>query len=205
MRPDPTPPAAPPASDATKPNPPKTFAAPRLPEPYGRIVTTVFDMPDPFEEFTRLRDELSFSAVKPSRADYGTVVDALDDAEKNAHRAVELVVNFEAVAAAFEMDAVALSGPMREQAKARLEQEKRDEFEKAKAELGSKAPTGKQITEADVLAAVASMFPDDARELAISREKTKGALEAARSLAARWAERARDLRVMVGTVRNAPH
>jgi hypothetical protein len=103
------------------------------------------------------------------------------------------------------MDTLAISGPLRERARNQLEKEKREEYEKLKEQLGSKAPTGKQITEGDVAAAVASMFPDEARELEMNRTKTKGALEACRSLAARWAERARDLRVMVGTVRSAPH
>jgi hypothetical protein len=102
-----------------------TAATPRLPEPYGRIVTTVFDMPDPYAEFEHLRADLEFSKVEPSRADYGTVIDALDDAEKNAHRAVELVVNFEAVSAAFEMDTLAISGPLRERARSQLEKENR--------------------------------------------------------------------------------
>lgn len=174
-----------------------------MPDSYERIVTTVFDMPDPHEEFRRLREDLELSAIRPSAASYGAVVDALDQAEKNAQRAVELVANFELAHEAFLMDELAISGPLRERAKAQLEKEKREEFERLKAEVGSKASTGKQITEADVLAAVASMFPDEARVLASRKAEGKGALDSVKSLAFRWAERARDLRAMVQTVRNA--
>jgi hypothetical protein len=176
-----------------------------MPGPYERIVTTVFDLPEPHQEFERLRTELQLTDVRASSASYGQVVDALDQAEKNAQSAVELKVNFEAVQKAFEMDALVISGPLRERAKETLEQEKRDEFEKQKAVHGSKAPTGKQITEADVEACLASMFPDEARVLAQRGAEAKGALEATKSLAERWAERARDLRMMVSTVRGQSH
>lgn len=202
-----TPPAAPEPPKAPKfqTTPYGEFVPPRMPGPYERIVTTVFDMPDPHEEFQRLRNELQLTDVRASSASYGQVVDALDQAEKNAQRAVELKVNFEATQKAFEMDALAISGPLRERAKEALEQEKRDEFQKMKDLLGSKAPTGKQITEADVAACMASMFPDEARILAQREAEAKGSLEATKSLADRWAERARDLRMMVGTVRNTSH
>lgn len=170
-------------------------------EGYERIVASVFDMPEPHEEYQRLRTELDLGAVRPSRADYGTVVDALDRAEQNAQRAVELLVNFELAHEAFEMDALVVSGPLREAATQRLEEEKRESFELAKKEMGSKAPSGKQITEADVAAAVASMFPDEWRDVSLRRTEVKGALDAAKSLATRWQERARDLRAMVSTVR----
>lgn len=185
---------------------PGGFKPPRMPAPYERIVTTVFDMPAPHDEFVRLRQELELQSVKASQASYGIVVDALDRAELNAQQAVELVVNFELVTAAFEQDTLAISGPLRERAREQLEKEKREEYEKLKAEIGSKAPTGKQITDGDVKAAVASMFPDEARILAQREAEGKGALDAAKSLAARWAERARDLRAMVSTVRGGgPH
>lgn len=179
------------------------YQLPRMPKSYERIVTTVFDMPDPHEEFSRLRQELELNAVKPSNANYGDLVDALDQAEKNAQRAVELVANFNLAHEAFIMDELAISGPLRERAKGALEKEKREEFERAKAELGSKAPGGKQITEADVAAAVASMFPDEARALAQRVAEGKGALLSVKSLADRWAERAKDLRAMVSTTRAA--
>lgn len=182
---------------------PGKFKPPRMPQSYERIVTTVFDLPDPHEAFTLLRQELELSVVRPSNATYGDIVDALDQAEKNAQRAVELVANFNLAHEAFEMDELAMSGSYREQAKARLEADKRTEFEANKATMGSKASSGKQITEDDVRGAVASMFPDEARVLATRRAEAKGALLAVKSLADRWAERAKDLRVMVQTTRAA--
>jgi hypothetical protein len=172
-----------------------------MPPPYERIVTSVFDMPDPDQEFKKLREELELSKVRPSQASYGVVVDALDVAEINAQRAVELVVNFELVTSAFEEDILAVSGPLRERAKEQLEKEKLEAYEQAKAQIGSKAPTGKQITNDDITAAVSSMFPDEARAVAHRKAQAKGALEAAKSLAERWKERARDLRAMVSTTR----
>lgn len=174
---------------------------PALPPPYQRIVTHVFDMPAPDEQFLRLRQELDLGTIKPSNASYGDVVDALDQAEKNAQAAVELLANFKVALAAFEMDALATRGPLRERAKERLAEIRREEFEANKAQMGSKASAGKQITEADVDAALASMFPDEARELDIRRAQAKGACDSAESLVYRWAERARDLREMVRTIR----
>jgi hypothetical protein len=179
------------------------FDVPRMPASYERIVTSVFDLPDPHASFRQLRDDLELSEVRPSRASYGVVVDALDAAELNAQKAVELVVNFKLVVAAFEEDALAISGPLREQVKAQLEKEKREQYEADKERMGAKAPTGKQITNDDIAAALAGMFPDEARALSQRRAEASGALEAAKSLAERWSERARDLRAMVSTTRGA--
>lgn len=179
------------------------FEPPKMPPSFERIVTTVFDVPEPDKEFARLRLELEMTQIKPSRADYGTIVDSLDQAEKNAQAAVELVANFELAYEAFCIDELAMSGAYRERAKAELDKQRQEEFLKSKEAMGSKASAGKQITEADVAAAVASMFPDEARILAERRAQAKGARDSVRSLAERWAERAKDLRAMVSTTRAA--
>lgn len=177
----------PPAVD----KPAAPFAAQAMPSMgagYERIITKIFDVGDPEALYEVLREGLQ-SAVRPSASDYGTIVDDLDTAERNAQCAVELLVNAQLAYEIFDLDAQEINGALRDRARQQLEGEK---------EAGDRK---KSITEADVNGAVVGMFPDEARELAGRRERAKGAVEVMRSLANRWQERARDLRVMTQTAR----
>jgi hypothetical protein len=140
------------------------------------------------EVFRRLRGSLELD-VRASGANYGVLLDKLDQAERNAQEAVELLVNAQLAAEVLEIDVSALRAPMRQGARERLQQERK---------------TGdKPITEGDVSAAIISLYPDEVRDLAVREAKAKGMTESIRSLAERWKERARDLRVMVQTARGA--
>ena len=164
----------------------------KLPKPtmgtFDPIVRTVFSLGDPGPIFTRLREELGLG-MKASRADYGTQVDALDLAERNAQEAVELLVNAQVKLELYEIDAGVIVAALRQRAIDDLE--------------ATKTKGGKSITEGDVKARMATMFPDEWREVEGGTARAKGGVEVVRSLSERWKERARDLRTMVQTARGA--
>jgi len=154
---------------------------------YDRVVDRVFRI-DADGEYAQLETRLKLS-MRASRADYGSVVDALDEAEDLARRAMALYVNGKVAVAAFEIDARVIEGALREQAVSGLEAEK---------ERGERK---KAITEGDVDGRIASMFPDEYRDLAVKRSKAKEVCVYFERLAELWKERARDLRAMVGNAR----
>ena len=190
----PTPAEPPPKSSSTPAEPPDDgnpgfhddYNPPSLPPNYDKIVRTVFTMPEPHEVHARLRKGLQMS-MRPSRADYGIIVDALDEAESNAQDAVDLLVNAELVLELFEIDARVIEASLRKRAVERM---------KAEREKGDKPHT-----EADVKAAIATLFPDEHRDLERRRAEAKGGIDSVRSLADRWREKVRDLRAMTQATR----
>lgn len=158
-------------------------------EGYGRIVATAFAIDAPDVTYAQLKQDLTFG-FDATQADYGTMLNQLDRAEANAQLAAELLVNAKVTRQILEIDLDVFDGAMREKAVAQLN-----------AEYQRKERRSPTI--ADIEGAIAMMFPDQYRASSRRRVEMKGTVEAIESLANRWNERARDLRVMVQTARGS--
>lgn len=157
---------------------------------YDRIIDTLFKL-DVVEIYEECKAALSMRGQRASRADYGTLVDELDNAEEIASKAAELTANAHVQKATFEIDADIIESGMRDRARAHMEQEKAD---------GTR--TG-NITQKDVDLYAKSYFADEWRALEVKREKVKQTVNRFDRLYTQCAERAKDLRQMVAGSRKA--
>ncbi len=162
---------------------------------HARIVDHLFEMEDPHEVYSRVRQGLSFGG-RASSMGYGALADALDEAEKNAADAFQLLINTKLAADTLEMDAKVIYAGMRDQALAELMEMKAT----SKKETGS---AGKAIAKDDIESIMATKFHDEFRTLEITRAQTRRTVAALEDLAERARERAKDLRALVGKARDA--
>lgn len=149
---------------------------------YERIIARTFDI-DEWAEFEAIESALRVG--NPTRAEYGILVTALDDAEDNARRAHRLYCNAVVAHELFEVDARVIEAGMRDQASAELEREKVEGSR-------SKAPTI-----ADIEARMATLFTDEVRSLAERRAKAKQSVAHLERIADLWRSKCRSLQVMV--------
>ncbi len=154
---------------------------------YDRIVERVFAV-DPWASYEQLERDIKLPGPA-HRADYATIVDALDKCEDNAREAHRVFIAAKVAADRFEADAIVLAVDMRTQATQALEAEK---------ERGERK---KQITDADVESRIAALFPDEWRTLEERRAKARRMVSHLERLADLWKERARDVRAMLETMR----
>lgn len=161
-------------------------AAPELEPGFERVVSTIFGVTDVSVAHARLLAELSLGE---RRNDRGSLVKALDDAQERAREAHQLYCCACDARKGWELDAEVVGGGLRTAAVDALQSEK------------DRGERNKQITEADVSAKVAAMFPDEYRRLAIKGERVKRMVESLENLASRWAARASNLEVLLGKSR----
>ena len=154
-----------------------------LGEGYDRIVERVFTV-SPWETYEPLEKDLRLTG-DAHRADYATLVDALDRCQDNSREAHRLFVSAKVSVARYEADAAVLLTDMRKQSLAALDAEK------------AAGQRSKQITEADIESRIASLFPDEWRALEDRRAKSKAMVSHLERLSELWKERSRDLRVMI--------
>jgi len=151
---------------------------------YKRIVDVLFDLPDPFEVEQRVREGLSFQGTKASRAEYGTLIDALDEAEELTRQAMKLVVNAKEARDLFEMDARIVMGALREAAQSVLMEEYRNKQRRS--------PTND-----DIEGYIATHHADEYRDIETRRARARRMCEYLEDLHRRSASRAIHLRDMV--------
>lgn len=154
---------------------------------YDRIIERVFAT-KPWETYEPLEKDLRLTG-EAHRADYATLVDALDRCQDNSREAHRLFVSAKVAFARYEADAVVLLTDMRKQALAALDSDK------------AAGKHGKQITEADIESRIAALFPDEWRAIEDRRAKAKAMVSHLERLSELWKERSRDLRVMIETRR----
>ena len=153
-----------------------------LGEGYERIIEHVFTI-DSWATYEELQKRLQLPV--PAHAQTKTLLfDELDAAETNAKIAHQLFVSAKETVRRFDCDVVVMSVDMRQQASASLQREK---------DAGQRS---KQITDTDVESRMASMFPDEWRQLEMRRSKAKLMVDHMLRLSDAWKERARDLRSM---------
>jgi hypothetical protein len=180
-----------------RPDSPDAFNQPGRPgltAGFDRIVDKLFEL-DAEREYAELEKTFTLG-MRASQAEYGHIANALDLAEDCAHRAMKLYANAKVSHAAFEMDAKAILGALRKEIVEKLETHKLAEFTKLKETLGSKAPTGKQITESDIESYMASSHPDEWRGIEIRRAKSEAMVKVMERFADLWKQRSRDLQVL---------
>lgn len=156
---------------------------------YERVIDRLFTV-DVDAVYEQLEADLRL-ATKASRADYGTIVDALDVAEDNARLAMQLCVHAKVTRDAFLADLEVTESALREEATA-IAQAQKEKGERSKA-----------ITNADIDAIIAARHSEEWRDLKDKRARAQRTCEYLERLAELWKERAKDLRAMVAKARDA--
>jgi hypothetical protein len=159
----------------------------RLAEGFQQIVETIFvALPDVKREYDRLVAQLR---VGERRSDNATLREALDDAEDNARRAHALYLTARTEQERFELDAEPAGAAMWEKATRVLQQEK------------DQGLRSKQITDADVRAMAATLFPDEWRSHNLRLAEVKKMVEGCQHLAELWKRRCSSLETLLQTLR----
>lgn len=152
----------------------------RSPGLYGAVVERIFDLPDPASEYEALEKHLTAGL-----GEHDSAARALDSAEDRARRAHRLYVNAKLDFERFQADAEVVTAALRQRAMEVLQRQK-DAGQRSKA-----------ITDADVVAQCAAMFPDEWRDLADRRARAKLALEHLERFSDLWMSRCRSLSALV--------
>jgi hypothetical protein len=135
-------------------------SGPKLAAGYERIQDRIFSLPDPEAEYAELQ-----AGLQVGNQQFDSIFSALDRAEDNARRAHRLYICARVDAERFALDADVTEGGLWAAANADLQREK---------DSGART---KQITDADVRARIASMFPDQWTELQQRRIKARKTVE----------------------------
>ncbi len=143
---------------------------------FQRITERIFDLPNSNDEYSLLEAALSLGTQ-----DFDSVAQALDRAEDHARRAHRLYVAARLDYERFLADAEVIEAAIRTEAASELQAEK---------DSGSRT---KQITDADVRAKSAALFPDEWRDLAEKKVQAKLAVEHLERFADLWVSRCRSL------------
>lgn len=146
---------------------------------FDAIIDTLFVF-DSKESYERIQGFL-VSSKKASRQDYGSLLDALDEAAEVSRIALQLVANAVVARENFESEAEVIAATLRESA---IEDLKR---------------TGDKITNDAADARMKVLHHDEVRSLAERRAKAKQTVVYLEGLAKVATERQRDLRQMVAT------
>lgn len=151
----------------------------------NQIVQVVF-ISDMKKTWDRLREGLS---VGDNRSEHGTLQKALDLAEKRAYDAHRLYITAKVEYQRWERENEVFFGALWSKANRDLQTEK---------DAGSRS---KQITDADVKARIATMFPDEYQLQENKRSQVKATVDSLEDLAEEWKSRCRTLQVMMGKLR----
>jgi hypothetical protein len=187
-------PAAAPPARATDEIPPLGALAGKrdeLPPAYARIVRRLLsvDVEDAFEKATT---GLRRGTTKAHRAEYGDLVDELDEASELTLLAHQLAASALVTVARYEADLEVLRSDMRAQAVAALSSERGPV---------AKGEGKKTITDADVEARMAGSYPGEYRRLQTLLAEAKAAQKFVAALPEQWAARRRELDGRVRSVR----
>ena len=150
----------------------------------GIIETIVVD--DPRATYSALEVAL---VVGDKRTDYGSMLQHLDQAERNARDAHRLWQTGIIEAKKWEMDNEVVFAAARSEANRSLQAEK------------DKGIRSKQITDADVDSRIASLFPDEWRAQQHERNRVKAMLASLENLSEVWLSRCRTLQALVAKQR----
>jgi hypothetical protein len=151
---------------------------------FDRITTSIFTLPDPSAEYEALE-----AALKVGTQEFTRIADAMDNAEDNARRAHRLYVNARLDAERFNIDADVIEAAMRTPALHALEADKL---------AGVRT---KQITDTDVASKIAALFPDEHRDLAERRIKSRKMVEHLETFAQLWRSRCYSISKMLESKR----
>ena len=164
-----------------------TAGKPELPKPkmaagYERVIERVFDLPDPDSMFAELIDAIEIKHALDPQA----VAEAANACERRALDAHRLYVCAKADHDRYEAVMAGVLGAMREAATAELQGEK------------DQGKRNKSITNDDVEARAAHMFPDEWTDAVTRRAKAKRMLDHLERLASLWQYRSQNLATIRG-------
>jgi hypothetical protein len=162
---------------------------PSLDGGYARIVTRMIPS-DPEGDYAELERKLRLRETAPHRAEQSAILDALDETQDCAWRAHCLYLGARVAYESFEIDARTVTSSMRDAATISLQEEK------------TRGTRSKQITDADVEARMAEMFPDEWRSLSLRRVEARKAVDALEQLAKLWGSRSSTLEAELRTSRS---
>jgi hypothetical protein len=162
-----------------------TAGVPALTPAMESIVESVYDT-DIQASYSELEKMLS---IGDQRADYATVLRHIDNAETNARKAHKLFMGAKLELEKWELDSAAVLSKMRAAAVEALEEEK------------IRGDRKKQITNPDVDAQIAAMYPDEWRHQRIKRERIKGTVASLENLSDLWLVRCKTLSSILSTLR----
>lgn len=158
-----------------------------LPSALGGIVeTTWIDTEHLVSTVQRLRESL---ALHDKRSEHGSLVKANDLAESNRHEAFRAYLTARLELEQWERDNEVIFASLRIEATRAMQREK---------DLGYRA---KAITEADTIAKMAELFPDEWRAQELRRSKATLAVSALEDLFKSWESRCRTLNAMLSKAR----
>ncbi len=166
---------------------PSANAATEVPMSSGfeRIVETVF-IKDVWETYEKLEAKLR---IGDERKDYGRVMRELDDAEGNARLAHRLWSTAMVAREEWELRNEVIFAAMKKEAHRQLQDDK---------DAGHRS---KMITDADVTAQVALIYPDEYQHQEVKRKKVKAMEKSMEDLAAKWDSRCRTLATLATKLR----
>lgn len=159
---------------------------------FENIIDSVFTF-DAESAYTEVKASLELVG-KASRTDYGELVDALDAAEENARKALQLVANAKVAGENYQNDIKVLESALHEQAVDELMGKFDDPDDKS---------VTKKPTIADIEAYKIANYHDEWHSMKERVAKSKRTVEYLEGLAGLTAQRARDLRQMVASCRGA--
>ena len=147
---------------------------------FARIVDRVYRV-DALKDYDRLEKAIRLGAA---RADRGSVMAAVDDAEDNARLAHGLFLNARVERVAWEAEAEVVMSSIRSEANRALQAEK------------TEGARNKAITDADVRSKMASLHPDEFRAYEERSAKLRGTEDHLARLADLWQSRCASTRVL---------
>ena len=147
------------------------------------IVDNLFDY-DVKADYATIMKALTLD-MKASKSDYGSLVDALDDAESNVHKALQILANAKVSHKSYNAEADTIEASLREAAIEILEREV------------TEGTRQKRYTKDDIQSVMVANYHDEYRDLEIGRAKVSATTDYIEGLARTIQERARDLRQMV--------
>lgn len=156
---------------------------------YDRIVTRMVPE-DPEGDYEELERKLRLRTSPAHRAEASEIQDALDEAASNAWRAHKLHIGARLAHEVCEADAKVKLAPMRDAATLALQDEK------------LKGVRSKQITDGDVEAKMAELYPDEWRSISVDRLRSRKAVDKFEEFARLWGSRAQALQAELMTSRN---
>lgn len=159
--------------------------SPKMRSDFSKITETVF-VTDLHDTWKKLREAL---VVGEKRSDHATLQRALDLAEKNAHDAHRLFVTAKISFDEWEAEYASILGAMWSEATRSLQEEK---------DQGLRA---KQITDGDIKARAATLYPDQWKSGEVAKAKYKATVDSLSNLSEQWNSRCRTLQTMLGKLR----
>jgi hypothetical protein len=172
---------------------------------FNRLVETVLKELDLESEYAELEALLE---IGDNRRDFATLMEEVDKADRRALRANALWANAVIVYEGLKLDQREVDAHLWSDAKKALEEEEQDEDPEEPTADGKKPvkrrkAAKKTLTNADVDAKIAELYPDEWRGGKMRLKRAELAVERTEAFSKRWAERVKSLNTMLASCRKS--